>query len=137
MSACSILENAMTRLGPKRTGCCVRSIPYQRQVVRTQTTISPEKLQIQDKVKEHRRPDIEKKRESVRLLILLFLVTKIKPSKNRKKLTSTRYRITESLECQGIGHTSSSRCSRNYVEENTSLYSKTDCHPDRHGKQLS
>ena len=40
-------------------------------------------------------------------------------------------RITESLECQGSGHTGSYSCSRNYVEENTSLY-KTDSHPGLH-----
>ena len=32
------------------------------------------------------------------------------------------YRTTESLECQGSGHTGSYRCSRNYAEESTLLY---------------
>ena len=31
-------------------------------------------------------------------------------------------RITECFEYQGSGHTGSYRCSRNYVEENTSVY---------------
>ena len=33
-------------------------------------------------------------------------------------------RITESLECQGSGHTSIYRCFRDYIEEITSLYIK-------------
>ena len=80
-----------------------------------------------DKVIEHKRPDIvcinKQKRECQ---IIDFAIPGDQNSHQRTgknwQVPGSKNKITESLECQGSGHTGTYRCSQNYVDENTSVY---------------
>ena len=140
----------MTRLGPTCTGCCIRNITYNAVISGTHTPQSVHEnddckilwdFNIQaDKVIEHRRPDIvcinKQKRVSDYWLCYSWW-PKYSHQRTGKswQVSRLKNRITESLECQSSGHTSSYRCSRNYVEEDASVY-KTDWPPGRHNIHL-
>ena len=124
----------MTWLGPTCTSYCVRSITYNAVTNGTHThthTHTHQSVQKNDKYKilwdlniqrdeviEHRPPDIvcidKQKRECQ--IIDFALPTEqnifIKEQEKNWKVPGLKNRITESLECQGSGHTDSYRCSQ-------------------------
>ena len=134
------IENAMTRLGRTCTGCCIRSITYNTVKSGTHTPHSVQEndenkifwdFNIQtDKVIEHRRPDktcINKQKR--KCLINDFAIPRdqnvaVKEQEKIDKDQDLRIELQKVWNVKAVV-TGSYRCSRNYVEENTSLY-KTD-----------
>ena len=156
MNACSILAKSQYRKRHDKVGSYVHWLlckKYHLQCSDTWYTHKPQSVQEKDeykilwdfniqadKVIEHRRLDIvciNKQRRECQIIDFAIPGDQniaIKEQEKIDKYQDLRIELQKVWNVKAVV-TGSYRCSRNYVEENTSLY-KTDWHPGRHNIHL-